>query len=460
MKKRKLQGRVVRMIIVLTLLLILVMSSLLTWQYKQTSRQLYQTSTSTLAAALTEQLNHRGIIMVSYMADALTNALYTYNLEQVGYLLSTMKGQEGVVKSYVFDMDDKIIHDGTELITSYGERIPTNIATGLAQDPQSAYIATTEQDVSFSHYVHIGDEKIGGLVITLSLAQFNHDIQRLNEKILAIEKAHNDNILFSILLIGLLLIIITSLLSWKIADKFTRPIVKLSGYASKIGDGDYDFEMKVPDSEDEIANLSQSFLAMREKLKESSSQIKKLAYHDTLTDLPNRRLFKEKLEQAIKTHSNSQTSFSLLFIDIDNFKQVNDSLGHDIGDSLLIKVARRLEKSIRTQESCPAKIAASAENRDDAIISRLGGDEFTVILTSISSREVIAQIAQRIIKNLSQPYIIGQHKVKVGASIGISLYPRDGSCTSSIMKNADAAMYEAKFNGKNQYYFYNNCMLA
>lgn len=159
------------------------------------------------------------------------------------------------------------------------------------------------------------------------------------------------------------------------------------------------------------------------------------ANYDKLTSLPNRSMFMDRLNQNLKQSTRYNRKFALLFIDLDGFKSVNDTLGHDAGDELLIAVAKRLKACVR--------------DSDD--VARLGGDEFTVIFTTINSLDDAGSGAEKIIRTLSEPFSIKGHDVKIGASIGISVYPDNGDNIEILLNNADSAMYQAKNEGKNTY---------
>jgi len=172
-------------------------------------------------------------------------------------------------------------------------------------------------------------------------------------------------------------------------------------------------------------------------LEQKNAELSHQAYHDALTGLPNRKMFYESLHQALERASSNQELVALLFLDLDGFKSINDTLGHNVGDLLLQAVASRLKNCLRGSDT----------------ISRLGGDEFTVILPAIPGNEEAAKVAEKICEAIMQPFIFEEHTVSVTTSIGISLYPIDGQESDILVKNADAAMYRAKELGKNQYQF-------
>lgn len=166
------------------------------------------------------------------------------------------------------------------------------------------------------------------------------------------------------------------------------------------------------------------------------------AHHDSLTGLPNRVLFHDRLEQGIEKSKRKNKILALFFIDLDHFKEINDSLGHDVGDKMLKIVTDRLKKRVR----------------DEDTIARLGGDEFTIIVENLAKGEDASFLAQKIIDVLSLPIDIDDNQLYISSSIGISLYPNDGLTAQNLLKYADAAMYKAKDEGRNNFQFYSSQM--
>jgi diguanylate cyclase (GGDEF)-like protein/PAS domain S-box-containing protein len=170
----------------------------------------------------------------------------------------------------------------------------------------------------------------------------------------------------------------------------------------------------------------------------AQARLEHLAHHDGLTGLPNRTLFFDRLHQTFLHSRRYQQHFALLFIDLDRFKFVNDSLGHDIGDQLLIETAERLKELVR---SCDT-------------IARMGGDEFTIILSRINEPENARMVAEKIVAAIGRPFHLSGHICSIGASIGISIFPEDGDSTEMLIKKADTAMYSAKKNGRGNAQFF------
>jgi diguanylate cyclase (GGDEF)-like protein/PAS domain S-box-containing protein len=175
-----------------------------------------------------------------------------------------------------------------------------------------------------------------------------------------------------------------------------------------------------------------------------SLEMSHLAQHDALTDLPNRILFNDRLTQAIVLAERQNKQLAVMFVDLDHFKKINDSLGHDVGDKLLQSVARRLMGCVRRSDT----------------VSRLGGDEFVVLLAQVEHAEDAAYSARKILRALAAPHLIDNNSLDINASIGVSTYPNDGQDAEGLMNRADNAMYEAKEHGRNNYQFFRHEMHA
>lgn len=187
------------------------------------------------------------------------------------------------------------------------------------------------------------------------------------------------------------------------------------------------------------------FIVVKEditKCKRAEEMIKQMAYYDSLTGLPNRVLFNDRLALALAQAHRNQQMLAIMFLDLDHFKTINDTLGHPIGDRLLQGVAQRLTSCIRESDT----------------VARLGGDEFMLLLPGIVQADDVVKVAQRILENLKSPFYFDGHELHISTSIGIVLYPNDGGDAKTLLKNADSAMYHAKEQGRNSYQFYTSTM--
>ena len=174
------------------------------------------------------------------------------------------------------------------------------------------------------------------------------------------------------------------------------------------------------------------------ELQKQSKLLKYQAHHDYLTTLPNRALFMDRLDQTIKDAKRHNTKTALFFIDLDHFKEVNDTFGHAMGDNVLKETSKRLQNCIRGND----------------ILSRLGGDEFTIIMKDVKTTKDASVLAEKIIYAFDAPMIIDAHSLKLSTSIGISIFPDAGDISETLLQSADTAMYKAKENGKNNFQFY------
>ena len=181
---------------------------------------------------------------------------------------------------------------------------------------------------------------------------------------------------------------------------------------------------------------------MTQQVETAKAQLDHLAHHDVLTGLPNRMLLQDRLSHAIEMARRQGRQFAMLFMDLDRFKHINDSLGHAVGDQLLQSVARRLMRCMRHSDT----------------VSRQGGDEFVVLLSTIKHPDDAAISAQKILTALAVPHLIGELELHVSVSIGISIYPEDGRDAETLTKSADTAMYQAKENGRDNYKFFEQTM--
>jgi diguanylate cyclase (GGDEF)-like protein len=202
-----------------------------------------------------------------------------------------------------------------------------------------------------------------------------------------------------------------------------------------------------------VVNELRGEIAQREK---AEARIRELAYYDVLTGLPNRTLLLDRLNRAIDAANRSGNPLALLFLDLDRFKEINDSWGHSTGDRLLEQVAERLMGCVRGADH----ISRPAPEGTQATVSRQGGDEFTVLLAELRSAHDAGRVCSRILEVLQQPFRLGEHDVVVGASIGVAIHPSDGEDADTLIKHADTAMYYAKASGRNDYAYFSQSMKA
>jgi len=259
-----------------------------------------------------------------------------------------------------------------------------------------------------------------------------------------------------LLLGGLFILTVVSTMLTKLQEIITQPLLNLTDVMRKVSqEGDLSARADIS-NQDEIGEMASVFNQMVEKisLRENSLQIElnerrhieeklsEIAHFDPITNLPNRHSFDNQIARVLLNQKYDLEKFALMYIDLDNFKYVNDSFGHHLGDLLLSRIADRLRKSLRQGD----------------FVARMGGDEFVVIMSDFSDNSQIKEVAEKILATLRTPFSLEGSEVFIGASIGISICPTNGKDSESLKRQADSAMYLAKNLGKNNYQFYQDEM--
>jgi diguanylate cyclase (GGDEF)-like protein/PAS domain S-box-containing protein len=203
-----------------------------------------------------------------------------------------------------------------------------------------------------------------------------------------------------------------------------------------------ELELRVQERTAELAGANLLLQGEIVERRQAEARVHHMAYHDNLTGLPNRALLSDRLERAMLASQRSERKLAVMFIDLDRFKTINDSLGHMTGDQLLKEVASRLCRAVRASDT----------------VARLGGDEFVVLVPGIRTSEEAGQVAEKIIEALSEGFPLEGRNLHITPSIGISVYPDDGNDVEALMRNADSAMYHAKASGRNNYQFFKEVM--
>ena len=257
--------------------------------------------------------------------------------------------------------------------------------------------------------------------------------------------------LYAVAAAGLFSALLVGIFGVRLGNSISARLTHLQAGVERVASGQYDARLAV-DARDEIGALQASFnvmatdlsasrtnlLAKMEEEKASAQKIEHLAYYDNLTGLANRALFSRLLAHELLEARRYNRQLAVMFVDLDRFKNINDTLGHEAGDALLKEVAERLKSTLRASDA----------------VARLGGDEFVILLPNLNAEEQLATVAQKILAAVAQPYLSHDQEFRVTASIGISTYPGNGVDEPTLMKHADIAMYQAKEDGKNTFAFY------
>lgn len=284
------------------------------------------------------------------------------------------------------------------------------------------------QNIYLSHQIVMGDDNLGVILISADTNSLKKQQQRY--------------ILIAILVfVGSLLL--TYLLNWRLQKLLTAPISDLIGLVGYVASKKKYHKRLGNKRNDEIGDLILGVNTMLDTIEKHEKQLYTRANYDDLTKLPNRHLLNERLSHGINAASRNKSEIALLFLDLDRFKIINDSLGHPVGDKLLVQVAVKLVKTLRKSDS----------------VFRWGGDEFVVVLENIQQIEDIEVIVRKIIDELCKPSKVAGHLLHISTSIGIARFPQDGEDSLSLLKHADISMYKAKAKGPGQYSYFNRDML-
>lgn len=382
---------------------------------------------------------------------------YFYPTSQDGILLFDTK-EDGLTLTLHHDIYDKALGEKIghielmhRLNALYFEELSRDLdmTITLSSDPKfQSYSLGTFGD-SILGEINLNEEN-GAYVTALSIQTNTQEDQGLLHYITFtlnkydVELSLKENRFELVLFLLLLLLIIPSALVSIFKRWLAQPLDQVMLQIDKIELGDYS-NSKILQTDDELGmisrninNLAQNLKKREKQLNTSRKKLEHLSSHDTLTHLPNRNLFISRVDEAIKRAQRHHKKVAVIFIDLDNFKQVNDSLGHDIGDDLLISIAKRLSHQLR----------------DTDTVARIGGDEFNLLIEDIQNYKDVEAICMKLMSDFDEPFGCKEHQIHTTVSMGISLFPDDGENSTALIKNADLAMYQAKDSGRNQFRFY------
>lgn len=357
----------------------------------------------------------------------------------VDLFLRSYYEQEQIDAVYVADRDGNVLHAGG----------------------QSAPGKTLEADQLFQSVLQNGDPARSWAGSTFQIAApftaRNGDnlIVRVDVYSKAM-RAEIRGVVQSNLLAGLVFMVFASILSSLLARGLTEPLGRLTEATQKAADGDLNQTIIVR-SNDELEVLADSFNIMLDTIQESISEIHRVAYEDKLTCIPNRAWLNKQLGRLTRELDPTENRFAVMFLDLDRFKQVNDTHGHHVGDLLLKEFADRLHGCMQSLNLKPRHVGKDdgrllSVSDNEAVIARLGGDEFTLIVP----RRAAEPLARTIISELDQPVLLDGRRLATSTSIGIALFPDHGTSREDLLKAADVAMYEAKSAGRRTFAYYNH----
>lgn len=426
------------------LLLMLILTLALWFRQTHDERETVEIARQSTHALLLQQLRDSGQAQVRQLADALTNPLYYFDLEDVGDQARDALRSPGVAYVLVYDPEGRILHDGSGDIPAYGRPMRDALA-GKVVAAKAMLVQQTGAMLDVSSPIFVGDERLGGVRIGYSMdaaAQSEEQtLLGLRERLSSVNRIS----LLWLLAMCAGLGVVCILGAVALQRMLVGPIQALADAAREIEQGNFATPIPATRRDDELGDLTRAFGHMRDSVARHDRDMRRAAYSDALTGLANRLAFRTALDQRLRELHGTGGQLALLFCDLDDFKSINDTLGHEAGDDVLVQTASRIEQAVNT-------IGAVG-----ALVARLGGDEFVILLEPTPGEamdEIATRLAEALVQNLASPLLLHGRRLVLGTSVGVAIFPDDAVNASQLMKCGDIAMYQAKFAGKNCYRFY------
>jgi len=355
---------------------------------------------------------------ISLLAATSRSALVFNDSEAATTLLASLK--EYTATRYV-----QIYNTDMELFAEY-KRLGQIVDVPAEDYKNNAFFKN--ENIYLSQRIMMGDDYLGVIVLSANTDTLN--VQKNNYLLIS----------SSVLLASLIMAFI---LNWQLQGRLTAPIRELITLVSYVAENKRYHKRLYIDRDDEIGDLILGVNTMLDTIETHETQLFQRANYDELTELPNRHLLMERLEHGIHAAERNKTEMALLFLDLDRFKIINDSLGHRIGDEVLVQVAAKLSNTMRKSDS----------------ISRWGGDEFVILIENVEKVLDVEHIIEKIMLEIDQPMMLENHLLHISTSIGVAFFPQDGKDSLSLIKHADISMYKAKEKGPGKYEYFNTSML-
>ncbi|MBD3828587.1 MULTISPECIES: EAL domain-containing protein [Stenotrophomonas] len=402
-------------------------------------------SGSVIHGLFDRSVRSRGEALARELSDALANPLYYNDLEQVGALVRNTSRQQVVRYVLVFDADGRLIHDGSVEVLGFGRAMTDPLAEG-AKGARQLVVQESPKVLDNAMPIMIGNQRIGGVRVGMALDDVQAMEQRANQtlgdRLQQVGKRHLGWLLLMLgLLVGIGVVVIIY-----VQRTLVTPIRGLAAAARQIEAGDYQVQLRESSRRDEVGELVRAFGRMSEAIARHDREVRHMAYTDALTGLTNRLAFREALDHRLMAARASGHRLGLLFADIDDFKRVNDTLGHEAGDEALLQFAQRISAAV------------TQAGGDEALLARFGGDEFVILIGDGDVAATARHLAEILVRELGKPLVVQGRELFLGTSIGVTLFPDDAADATTLLKNGDIAMYQAKMAGKNCYRYYSRAM--
>lgn len=426
---------------------VLLIVALLLARQASAQREVLRDSGEVVGQLFEQGVRERGTALAEALSETLINPLYYSDLSAIGALVRNTAAQKSVSYVLVHDAEGNLIHDGSLDVAGYGQPMSDPLAQG-AVDAKVLLVQESPAVVEVDQPLYIGEQRLGGLRIGMNLTPVRLQEAEAMHALAKRMKGTWQRQLVWVSVLVLLLIGLACITALYVQRTLVRPIRWLSQAAWRIERGDYQVEEQPTRRSDEIGELLRAFGRMSQSIARHDRQVRQMAYTDALTGLTNRLAFREALDDHLQRARLTQGGLALLFIDIDEFKRVNDTLGHEAGDEALLQFAQRIGNAVEQMGD------------EHALLSRFGGDEFVILIGDgeRGAASAAALLAERLVVDLARPLQVQQREIFLGSSIGITLFPDDALDATALLKNGDIAMYQAKLAGKNCFRYYSRAM--
>ncbi|TCS43667.1 sensor domain-containing diguanylate cyclase [Reinekea marinisedimentorum] len=429
----KLSTRIKQFYLLVMIVSVFAIMGLSVFAFFQVSKNQQVLIVESVDAALDAEVRQKVSILMDSMASSLFNPIYNYDFNEMEIILKSVARNREVSNVFIFDNDSRLLVNLNQTVEDEVALLQLIKTTPLQMISSLPF----GDDLLFVHPVASQSVQLGYVVAIVSL-----DSKQVVESKIAsqFEDMSNDFItqLSIILLLAAALVVATSFYyNYAITRYLLKPLQYLATRAHQVGLQNYDEKIKLL-ADEELVDLAQSLDTMRAMLRTSNSRQRRLAYFDKVTELPNRHKFHNDVERLIEEGE----PFCILFCDLDDFKAVNDTKGHSIGDELLSAFGNRAIGRL------------SLTGANDFRLYRVGGDEFVLTLRNVITQEDVIKVANTLVEATAQPFRVQQALCEIGVSVGGACFPEHGSNLETLLIHADLAMYAAKHKGKNQVQMY------
>ncbi len=410
-------------------------------------RELLQASSGVVSQVFDRSVREQGTSLATSLAEALVNPLYFSDLDAIGALARSTISQKSVSYVLVHDAEGRLIHDGSIEVAGYGRQMQDPLAQG-AIGAEKLRMQESPMVLEVDLPLRIGEQRIGGLRLGMDLAPVRAQEAEARAALEQRIGLANRRQLAWVVLMMVALVGLACLVALYVQRTLVQPVRWLGAAARRIEAGDYEVEQQDTRRGDEIGELLRTFGRMGQSIARHDREVRQMAYTDSLTGLTNRLAFREALDHRLLGARASGQGLALLFIDIDEFKRVNDTLGHEAGDEALLQFAQRIAAAVEQ------------DGGDDALLARFGGDEFVILIGREAGKveNMATALAKRLVADLGHPLQVQGREIFLGSSIGITLFPEDATDATGLLKNGDIAMYQAKLAGKSCFRYYSRAL--